>query len=37
MLHGSTNDLWEFLALAVIALVTLVLAWMLLRRGMTRA
>ena len=37
MLRGSTNDLWEFLALAIIALVTLVLAWMLLRRGMTRA
>jgi len=37
MLRGSTNDLWEFLALAVITFVTLVLAWMLLRRGMTRA
>ena len=37
MLRGGTNQAWEFLALAVIALVTLVLAWILLRRGMTRA
>jgi ABC-2 type transport system permease protein len=37
MLRGTTNHAWEFLALAVIASVTLVLAWVLLRRGMTRA
>jgi ABC-2 type transport system permease protein len=37
MLRGGTNDAWEFLALAVIALITLGLAWLLLRRGMTRA
>jgi len=37
MLRGGTNQSWEFLALAVIALVTMVLAWILLRRGMTRA
>jgi ABC-2 type transport system permease protein len=37
MLKGGTNQAWELLALAVIGLVTLVLAWMLLRRGMTRA
>ena len=37
MLRGTTIHAWEFLALGVIALVTLVLAWILLRRGMTRA
>jgi ABC-2 type transport system permease protein len=37
MLLGTTNHAWELLALGVIALVTLVLAWILLRRGMTRA
>jgi len=37
MLRGTTNAAWEFLALAVIAMVTLVVAWILLRRGMTRA
>jgi ABC-2 type transport system permease protein len=37
MLRGTTNNAWEFLALIAIALVTLVLAWVLLRRGMTRA
>ena len=37
MLRGATNAAWEFLALGVIAMVTLVLAWILLRRGMTRA
>jgi ABC-2 type transport system permease protein len=37
MLRGGTNSAWEFLALGVIAMVTLVLAWYLLRRGMTRA
>jgi ABC-2 type transport system permease protein len=37
MLRGTTNNAWEFLALAVIALVTLFLAWNLLRRGMTKA
>ena len=37
MLRGGTNQAWEFLALGVIAIVTLVLAWMLLRRGMTGA
>jgi ABC-2 type transport system permease protein len=37
MLRGSTNNAWEFVALVAIALVTLVLAWILLQRGMTRA
>ena len=37
MLRGSTNESWELLALVVIAAVTLVAAWALLRRGMTRA
>jgi ABC-2 type transport system permease protein len=37
MLRGGTTNEWELLALGVIALVTLVLAWILLRRGMTRA
>lgn len=37
MLRGSTTETWELLALVVIALVTLVAAWILLRRGMTRA
>ena len=37
MLRGTTNHAWELVALGVIALVTLVLAWILLRRGMTRA
>jgi ABC-2 type transport system permease protein len=37
MLRGSTTQAWEFLALAGIAMVTLVAAWALLRRSMTRA
>ena len=37
MLRGGTQETWEFLALGIIALVTLVGAWILLRRGMTRA
>jgi ABC-2 type transport system permease protein len=37
MLRGTTNNAWEFIALAVIALVTIFLAWSLLRRGMTKA
>lgn len=37
MLRGSTTESWELLALVVIALVTLLGAWLLLRRGMTRA
>lgn len=37
MLRGGTNEAWEFLALGVIAMVTLFAAWVLLRRGMTRA
>jgi ABC-type multidrug transport system permease subunit len=37
MLRGGTHHVWEFLALAVIAVVTLLWAWLLLRRGMTRA
>ena len=37
MLRGMTNQAWEFLALGVIAIVTLTGAWILLRRGMTRA
>jgi ABC-2 type transport system permease protein len=37
LLRGGTNQEWELVALGVIAVVTLVLAWVLLRRGMTRA
>lgn len=37
MLRGGTNQAWEFLALGVIAIITLWLAWFLLRRGMIRA
>ena len=37
MLRGDTGAAWQALALGVIALVTLVAAWILLRRGMTRA
>jgi ABC-2 type transport system permease protein len=37
MLRGTTNHAWELFALGIIALVTLFLAWVLLRRGMTRA
>jgi ABC-2 type transport system permease protein len=37
MLRGTTTHAWELLALGIIALVTLFLAWVLLRRGMTRA
>jgi ABC-2 type transport system permease protein len=37
MLRGETSQAWEFLALAVIAMVTLTIAWVLLRRSMTRA
>jgi ABC-2 type transport system permease protein len=37
MLRGTTIHAWEFLALVLIAVVTLVLAWVFLRRGMTRA
>jgi ABC-2 type transport system permease protein len=37
MLRGTTNHAWEYLALVAIALVTMVLAWIQLRRGMTRA
>lgn len=37
MLRGSTNDLWQVGALAVIAVVTLVAAWILLRREMRTA
>ena len=37
MLRGATNAGWQFLALGVIAAVTLTLSWILLRRGMTRA
>jgi len=37
MLRGSTTHAWEFLALIVIATLTLVLAWMGLRRGMRSA
>ncbi len=37
MLRGTTNHAWEFLALAAIALVTLTVAWLLLRRSITRA
>jgi ABC-2 type transport system permease protein len=37
MLRGSTTHAWEFLALIIIAMVTLVLAWSGLRRGMRSA
>ncbi len=37
LLRGGTNQAWEFLALAAIALVTLVGAWAVLRREMTRS
>jgi len=37
MLRGGTNQEWELVALGLITLVTLVFAWLLLRRGMTRA
>jgi len=37
MLRGGTSNAWQFVALAVIALVTLTAAWRGLRRGMTRA
>ena len=37
MLRGSTTQLWEFAALGLIAVVTLVAAWSGLRRGMDRA
>jgi ABC-2 type transport system permease protein len=37
MLRGGTIHTWEFAALAAIAFVTLVAAWLLLRRSMTRA
>jgi ABC-2 type transport system permease protein len=37
LLRGSTTNAWELLALGVIALVTLVASWALLRRSMTRA
>jgi ABC-2 type transport system permease protein len=37
MLRGGTNEAWQFAALAVIALVTMTVAWILLRRSMTRA
>ena len=37
MLRGATNAAWQFLALGLIALVTLSGSWLLLRRSMTRA
>ena len=37
MLRGSTDQAWEFAALASIAAVTLIVAWFLLRRSMVRA
>jgi ABC-2 type transport system permease protein len=37
LLRGSTTATWEFAALGAIAAVTLVAAWLLLRRSMTRA
>lgn len=37
MLRGATNNGWQVLALGVIAAVTLVAAWVALRRDMTRA
>jgi ABC-2 type transport system permease protein len=37
MLRGSTDALWQAAALGVIAALTLLVAWLVLRRGMTRA
>jgi ABC-2 type transport system permease protein len=37
MLRGATTEAWQFLALLLIAAVTLTAAWTGLRRGMTRA
>jgi ABC-2 type transport system permease protein len=37
MLRGGTTQTWEFGVLGLIAAVTLVFAWLRLRRGMTRA
>jgi ABC-2 type transport system permease protein len=37
MLRGATTATWQFVALGVIATVTLVASWALLRRSMTRA
>ncbi|CAN5515149.1 ABC transporter permease [soil metagenome] len=37
MLRGGTHHAWEFFALAGIAMVTLIGAWLLLRRSMTKA
>jgi ABC-type polysaccharide/polyol phosphate export permease len=37
MLRGAVTQPWEFVALAAIAAVSLCLAWLRLRRGMTRA
>jgi ABC-type multidrug transport system, permease component len=37
MLRGGTTQTWEFGALGLIAVLTLVFAWRVLRRGMTRA
>lgn len=37
MLRGTTTNTWEFAALAAIAAVTLLAAWALLRRSMTKA
>ncbi len=37
MLRGSIGQVWQLAALGGIAAVTLVLAWMLLRRGMRTA
>ncbi|HEY8818138.1 MAG TPA: ABC transporter permease [Candidatus Limnocylindrales bacterium] len=37
MLRGGTTQTWEFGVLALIAVVTLLFAWLRLRRGMTRA
>lgn len=37
LLRGGTDQAWELVALAAIAIVTFVAAWILLRRAMTRA
>ena len=37
MLRGSTNATWEIGALALIALVTIVVAWLMMRRSMRTA
>jgi ABC-2 type transport system permease protein len=37
MLRGATHEVWQFAALGLVALGTIVAAWLLLRRSMMRA